>query len=346
LAAAFRRIPFNIKTLAELELPSVLNEFADLPKGLVLITGPTGSGKSTTLATMIDRIASTRPAHVLTVEDPIEFLFSDRLASISQREVGTDTLNFTDSLRSAMRQDPDILHTNSATQTIDRILDIFPINQQKQVRVQLAQVFKGIASMQLVNRADGTGRVAALEVMRATPQICNLIEKGETGQLLEEVESSVAFHRMQSMNQSLISLLVHGTITYEEAITNSWDPDDLSLKLRGMFPSIEEDGGEMAPTTSDFSQILELEQYRKLYEEQEEKTKISLGERDDRIAELEHELTANENRLEEIRGKLEENEGEADKIRTEYDRFKSESQAKIDKLSERVRELNRRLMNQ
>ena len=200
--------------------------------------------------------------------------------------------------------------------------------------------------MQLVSRADGTGRVAALEIMRATPQICSLIEKGETGQLLEEVEGSVAFHRMQSMNQSLISLLVHGTITYDEAISNSWDPDDLSLKLRGMFPNIEEDGGEMAPTTSDFSQILELEQYRMLYEEQEEKTKIALGERDERISELESDSEASQTRFEDAKAKLEENEGEIDKVQSEYDRFKSESLAKIDKLSERVRELNRRLMNQ
>src|SRR6476660_9645847 len=181
LAASFRRVPYVIKSVDSLDLPPVLLEFCTLPMGLVLITGPTGSGKSTTLAAMIQHITQTRPVHVITIEDPMEFLFTDDLAAISQREVGTDTISFSEALRNAMRQDPDViivgemratetvstvitaaetghlvfstLHTNSAPQTIDRILDTFPADQQGQVRTQLAQILKGVVSMKLVERA-------------------------------------------------------------------------------------------------------------------------------------------------------------------------------------------------
>ena len=372
LAAAFRRIPYEILGIEDLDLPTVLDELCDLPMGLILVTGPTGSGKSTTLAAMIKLITSLRPVHILSIEDPIEFLFSDDVASIAQREVGTDTVSFSEALRNAMRQDPDVimvgemrdsetiatvltaaetghlvfstLHTNSATQTVDRILDTFSGEQQKQVRVQLVQVLKGVISMQLLERQDGTGRVAALEIMRATPRICELIERGETGKLMEEVESSVSFFRMQSMNQSLLTLLVHGTISYAEAMRASSDPEDLSLQLRKMFPAIEERGGDMSPSTADFSQIMELHQYRKLYEEQEEKFKIRFSDKEEEVRRLDHTIADRDNQIQELRTQMEEMERQTDKLRNEYARLRKEAQEKIDKLSERIKELNNKIM--
>jgi twitching motility protein PilT len=372
LAAAFRRIPYEILGIEDLNLPPVLEELCDLPMGLVLVTGPTGSGKSTTLAAMIKLITSQRPVHILSIEDPIEFLFSDDVATIAQREVGTDTVSFSEALRNAMRQDPDVimvgemrdsetiatvltaaetghlvfstLHTNSATQTVDRILDTFSGEQQKQVRVQLVQVLKGVISMQLLEKQDATGRVAALEIMRATPRICELIDRGETGKLLEEVESSVSFFRMQSMNQSLLTLLVHGTISYSEAMRASPDPEDLSLKLRKMFPAIEERGGDMSPSTADFSQIMELQQYRKLYEEQEEKFKIRMKDKEEEVSRLDHTIADRDNQIQELRSQMDEMERQAEKLRNEYGRLRKEAQEKIDKLSERIKELNQKIM--
>ena len=372
VAAAFRLIPFNIKNLEELELPDVLLEFADLPMGLVLVTGPTGSGKSTTLAALIKHIAQRRQVHIITIEDPIEFLFSDGAASVSQREVGTDTTRFSEALRNAMRQDPDVimvgemrdpetvqtvitaaetghlvfstLHTNSATQTVDRILDTFPSNQQGQVRTQLAQVLKGVVSMKLLERGDGKGRVAALDIMRSSPKISKMIEKGETAELHEEVESSVGYYRMQSMNQSLLALLVHGTITYEHAMRESPDPEDLSLKLRKMFPNLESKGDEMSPSTADFSEIIELQQFKRLYEEQEEKQKLQLAERDDQLRHWQGEVAAREDRLRELDERMNEMRQEMERMRGDYKRLKDEAQQKIEKLMERIKELNQRLM--
>jgi twitching motility protein PilT len=310
--------------------------------------------------------------HVITIEDPMEFLFTDDMASISQREVGTDTGTFSEALRNAMRQDPDVimvgemrdpetvstvitaaetghlvfstLHTNSAAQTVDRILDTFPADQQSQVRVQLAQILKGVVSMKLVERADGQGRVAAMEIMRASPKINRMIEDGETSGMLEEVESSVGYYRMQSMNQSLLALLVHGTITYAEAMRQSSDPEDLSLKLRKMFPLIEEKGGELSPTTSDFSQIVELQQFKRLYEEQEEKIKLKLAEKDEQMAELQHALRQRDDQIEELKTRLQEFGTERERLRGDYARLRQEAQEKIDKLMERIKDLNQRLM--
>jgi twitching motility protein PilT len=373
LAAAFRLIPFNIKTLAELELPDVMLDFCELPMGLVLITGPTGSGKSTSLAAMIKHISQRRPCHIITIEDPIEFLFTDNAASVSQREVGTDTMRFTEALRNAMRQDPDVimvgemrdpetvatvitaaetghlvfstLHTNSATQTVDRILDTFPPSQQAQVRTQLAQILKGVVSMKLMEKADGSGRVAALEIMRSSPKISKMIEKGETADLLEEVESSVGYYRMQSLNQSLMALLVNGVITYETAARESPDPEDLSLKLRKMFPNLESKGdGTMSPSAADFSEITMLQQYRKLYEEQEEKQKMQLAERDERERYLQQEITMREDRLREMEERVRDLGAEQERMRGDYKRLKDEAQQKIEKLMERIKELNQRLM--
>ncbi len=372
LAAVFRRVPFEVQNFEELELPPVLEELAKLKVGLVLVTGPTGSGKSTTLAAMMKYVIKRRPFHVITIEDPIEFLFTDDVATVSQREIGNDAISFTDALRSAVRQDPDVimvgemrdpetvatvisaaetghlvfstLHTNSATQTVDRILDTFPGDQQRQVRTQLSQVLKAVISMKLVERQDGTGLVPALEILRLSPRISELIEKGDTDALLEEVESSVSYYRMQSMNQCLLALLVHGTISYEEAMHQSRDPEDLSLKLRKMFPSIEERGGDMSPTTSDFSQILELQQYRKLYEEQEEKQKLQLAEKDGSIGELEQTVSEREQQIHVAQAKIQELQEQQEKMRGEYNRLRTEAQEKIDKLAERIKELNQRLL--
>jgi len=236
------------------------------------------------------------------------------------------------------------LHTNSATQTIDRILDTFSGVHQKQVRMQLAQVLKGVVSMKLVDRSDGKGRIAALEVMRASPRVSQLIEKGETAELLEEVESSVSYYRMQSMNQSLLALLVHGTISYTEAMRQSSDPEDLSLKLRKMFPAIEESGGDMSPSTADFSEIHELQQYRKLYEEQESKSRIQLEEKEERIVSLETEVASHERETQQLEARLSETDAQMAKIRGEYTRLRTEAQGKIDKLGERIKELNQRLL--
>ncbi|HEX6198928.1 MAG TPA: PilT/PilU family type 4a pilus ATPase [Thermoanaerobaculia bacterium] len=373
IAASFRRIPFEIQSVEDLELPDNLLEFTKINQGLVLVTGPTGSGKSTTLAALIQHVSRTRPVHVITIEDPMEFLFTDDVASISQREVGTDTTDFTEALRNAVRQDPDVimvgemrdretistvitaaetghlvfstLHTNSATQTVDRILDTFPSDQQAQVRAQLGLVLKGVVSMQLVGRADG-GRVPALEIMRASPKIAKMIEAGQTAGLLEEVEGSVSYYRMQSMNQSLLALLVHGTITYQEAMTQSPDPEDLSLKLRKMFPKIEERGGDMSPATSDFSQILELQEFRRLYEEQEEKTQARLGQKEEEIAQLHQDLTARDAQIEELRDRLQEAAEERDRMKGDYARLRQEAQEKIDKLMERIKELNQRILGE
>ncbi len=372
IAACFRRIPFQIKGIDDLELPPVLLDFCELPMGLVLVTGPTGSGKSTTLAALIRYITMRRPVHVITIEDPMEFLFTDDVASISQREVGTDTGTFSEALRNAMRQDPDVimvgemrdpetvstvitaaetghlvfstLHTNSAPQTVDRILDTFPADQQTQVRAQLAQILKGVVSMKLVERADGQGRVAALEILRASPKINKMIEEGEISAIHEEMESSVGYYRMQSMNQSLLALLVHGTITYAEAMRQSSDPEDLSLKLRKMFPMIEERGGDLSPTTSDFSQITELQQFKRLYEEQEEKIKLRLAEKDEEIAGLHMAIRQRDEQMEEVRARIQEMAQEREKLRGDYARLRQEAQEKIDKLMERIKELNQRLM--
>ncbi len=369
LAACFRRIPFQIKEVDELNLPPVLLDFCKMPMGLVLITGPTGSGKSTTLAALIKYIAATRPVHVITIEDPMEFLFTDNMASISQRELGTDTTAFSEALRNAMRQDPDVimvgemrdpetigtvitaaetghlvfstLHTNTATQTIDRILDSFPVDQQGQVRAQLAQVLKAVVSMKLVPRRDGEGRVAALEIMRNSPKIAKLIENGQTSELHEELESSVGYYRMQSMNHSLLALLVHNEITYKEAMEQSPDPEDLSLKLRKMFPNLETQGDEMA--TSDFAEIQELQQFRKLYEEQELKNQERMAEKDEQGTLLQQTIDDRDQEIRELHARMEEMKQEVDRMKGEYGRLREEAQQKMDKLMDRIRELNQRL---
>ena len=373
IAAVFRRIPFEIKNYDDLLLPEVVATFAHYPAGLVLITGPTGSGKSTTLAAIIQDIARSRPSHVVTIEDPIEFLFNDHMATISQREVGTDTPAFKEALRNAMRQDPDVimvgemrdldtmstvitaaetghlvfstLHTNDASQTIDRIIDSFLPDQRDQIRSQLAQVLRAVCSMQLVTRADGQGLLPACEILVNSPKISKHIELGEIKDIHDEIEASVPYYRMQSMNQSLIALLANGTITYEVAREKSLDPEDLSLKLRKLFPQIEEAQREdkMGPSPADFASIVELMEIKRLYEEQEERWKQRVQEKDELIAQLEaqtanfrRELTEGSSTTTEMRNQLE-------SMRAEKDRVVQEANLRIEKLNERIRELNQQL---
>jgi twitching motility protein PilT len=375
IAAVFRRVPFEIQNIEELNLPDVIETFTDYPAGLVLVTGPTGSGKSTTLAALLRRISQTRACHVVTIEDPIEFLFTDDKATISQREVGTDTPTFKEALRNCVRQDPDVvmvgemrdletmstvmtaaetghlvfstLHTNSAPQTVDRIIDSFPSDQQEQVRGQLALVLRAIVSMQLVERKEGTSRLPACEIMVNSPKIQKHIELGEVKEVAEEMENSVSYYRMQTMNQSLIALLAHDVITYEQAVRASLDPDDLSLKLRKMFPRIEDRfrEGDMSPSPADFSQITELLETKKLYEEAEERHRLKLAEKDEQLRDLENEIAELRATLMESQESNEEWHQRLEAADAEAVRIREESQQKINLLNERIRELNQRLQD-
>ena len=374
MAGVFRRIPFEIKNVQDLNLPDVIETFTSYPGGLVLVTGPTGSGKSTTLAALIRKIATTRPCHIVTIEDPIEFLFTDDKATVSQREVGTDTPSFKEALRNTMRQDPDVimvgemrdletiatvitaaetghlvfstLHTNSAAQTIDRIIDSFPADQQDQIRSQLALVLRAVVSMTLVERQDKQGLIPAVEVLINSPKIAKHIEHGEIKEIHEEMEKSVAYFKMQSMNQSLIALLANGVISYDTAIETSLHPEDLSLKLRKMFPSIEERfrEGAMAPSPADFSEITELIEIKRLYEEMEERHQAKIAEKDDIIAQLQADVAELRHKVEETASADQALREETERLRAENKRLRDESSQKISQLNERIRELNQRLM--
>ncbi len=374
MAGVFRRIPFEIQNVQQLNLPDVIETFTDYPGGLVLVTGPTGTGKSTTLAALIRKISTTRPCHIVTIEDPIEFLFTDDKATVSQREVGTDTPSFREALRNTMRQDPDVimvgemrdletiatvitaaetghlvfstLHTNSAAQTIDRIIDSFPSDQQDQIRSQLALVLRAVVSMTLVQRQDKQGLIPAVEVLINSPKIAKHIEHGEIKEIHEEMEKSVAYFKMQSMNQSLVALLANGVIAYDVALEASLHPEDLSLKLRKLFPSIEDRfrEGAMAPSPADFSEITELIEIKKLYEELEERHRAKLQEKDEQIAQLETELAELRNMVQETTSATQELRDESERLRAENQRLRDESSQKINQLNERIRELNQRLM--
>ena len=248
LGAAFRMIPTRIKTLEELSLPERLYEFGDKPRGLVLVTGPTGSGKSTTLAALIDRINRTRAEHILTIEDPIEFLHQHRRCIVNQREIGEDATTFAEGLRAALRQDPDVilvgemrdletiataltaaetghlvfatLHTQSAPQTIDRIIDAFPAGQQQQVRVQLAATLQGVVTQNLVPTADRRGRAAALEILMPDDAVRNLIRQAKIEQIYSVMQTSSG-RGMQTMEQSLADLTMRRVITPEVALSRT-----------------------------------------------------------------------------------------------------------------------------
>jgi twitching motility protein PilT len=374
VGAVFRRIPINVLTIEALELPDAVRDLTQIPDGLVLVTGPTGSGKSTTLAAMISHITDTEPLHIVTIEDPIEFLFVDKIAAISQREVGSDTPNFKEALRNAMRQDPDVimvgemrdtetvetvltaaetghlvfstLHTNNAAQTIDRIIDTFPADQHKQVRSQLALVLRGIISLKLIKTTTGA-LTAAVEILKNSPRIARLIEDGHTKDILEEMESSVGLYKMQSMNQSLIALLVHQKISYQDAMALSSDPDDLSLKVRKLFPQIEErvrQGGEMAPSDSDYSQITELMDIKRLYEEQEVHWRHRVSVKEEEIANLHHDTELLRQQMQQTSAARSQHDEEVVRLRGENERLRADAQAKINQLQERIKELNQKLM--
>ncbi len=245
IGAVLRVIPFDIRPLEDLGIPSQVSNFAYLPRGFVLVTGPTGSGKSTTLASIIDLINTNRPVHIMTIEDPIEFLHKHKRAVINQREIGSDTLSFAAALKHVLRQDPDVilvgemrdletiqialtaaetghlvfgtLHTQDAPQTIDRVIDVFPPHQQEQIRVQLAGAIQGVVCQTLLKRADGKGRTVCCEVMTATSGVKNLIREGKTHQIYSSIQAG-AQHGMVAMDQNLATLVKQGTVTYDEAL--------------------------------------------------------------------------------------------------------------------------------
>ena len=258
--AVLRLIPARIPTLEELGLPEVLKELALKKQGLFLVTGPTGSGKTTTLAAIIDHINSHVPAHIITLEDPVEFVYQDKMAVINQREVGSDTRDFAQGLRRALRQDPNVilvgemrdaetittalsaaetghlvfgtLHTNDAKQSVDRILDTYPPAAQTQIRMQLAKCLVAVMSQRLLKRADGQGRLAVHEIMINTPTVQKLIEDDKIGALGKAIEDSSSFYRMQSLNQALLRQVKAKTITAEEALAASRNPNDLKIQLQ------------------------------------------------------------------------------------------------------------------
>lgn len=259
VAAAFRVVPTVIKSLEELRLPDSIRDWTTKPRGLVLVTGPTGSGKSTTLAALIDEINSTRSCHIVTIEDPIEFLHRHKRSLINQRELGGDTLSFGNALRSALRQDPDVilvgemrdletiqialtaaetghlvfgtLHTSDAPQTVDRVIDVFPPHQQEQVRIMLANALQGVICQQLLPTVSG-GRVAATEVLMATPAVRNLIREGKTHQIYSMLQTG-SQHGMQSMDACLAHLVRQGLITKHLAMERAGSPPELRRLLEG-----------------------------------------------------------------------------------------------------------------
>lgn len=259
MAAAMRLIPNDILTIEQLGLPGIVNKFADFPRGLVLVTGPTGSGKSTTLAAMIHKINAERASHIITIEDPIEYTHRSQKSVIAQREVHYDTYSFSAALRSALREDPDVvligemrdletiasaitiaetghlvfatLHTNSASQSIDRMIDVFPPHQQPQIRAQLSNILMAIVSQRLVP-AIGGGRIAAAEILVATPAVRNIIREGKAHQLEAVIQTGAEFG-MQSMDKTLVGLIHEGTITYDEARNFAVDLDELDRLMRG-----------------------------------------------------------------------------------------------------------------
>lgn len=263
IGLVFRVIPMRIPTIEELLLPDILKKLAMEPRGLILVTGTTGSGKSTTLAAMIDQINNNKTDHIMTIEDPIEYLHRDKRSIVNQREIGSDTESFSKALRAALRQDPDVilvgemrdfetiqtaltaaetghlvlstLHTSDATETVNRVISVFPPYQHKQIRIQLSSVLRGIISMRLVPRADGKGRVPAVEVLVATATIKDCILDPDKTKIIPDMIAQGAIHYgMQTFDQSLFHLFKSGLISYEEALKRATNPDDFALKVKGI----------------------------------------------------------------------------------------------------------------
>ena len=268
IAMVLRPIPFKIGSLRELNLPPVVEKLATEARGMILVTGTTGSGKSTTLASMVDFINQTRNAHIVTIEDPIEFMHRDKRSVINQREVGQDTESFATALRSALRQNPDVillgemrdfetisialqaaetghlvlstLHTLDAVETINRIIAVFPPYQSKAVRLQMASVIRGIVSMRLVSTADGKDRVPAAEILVATQTVREaIIDPDKTRRIHEIIAAGTSQYGMQSFDQALHALYKKRTITYEEALQHSTNPQDFALRVQGIQANLE-----------------------------------------------------------------------------------------------------------
>lgn len=260
VAGAFRSVPFQVRSFTDLGLPDILNDISKKPRGLILVTGPTGCGKSTTLASIIDKVNSERQDHIITVEDPIEYLHSHKKSLINQREVNADTRSFKDALKYVLRQDPDVvligemrdletieaaltvsetghltlatLHTNSAVQTINRIIDVFPPHQQEQVRVQLSFVLEAVVSQQLIARKTGHGRVLGVEILIPNVAIRNLIREDKIHQIYSMMQTGQSKFGMQTMNQSLMDLYQRGLISYEDALGRSPVSEEMVAMLQ------------------------------------------------------------------------------------------------------------------
>ena len=275
IGMTFRVIPMEVAKIDELSLPGVLKRLAEEPRGLILVTGTTGSGKSTTLASMIDEINSTRTAHIITLEDPIEYLHPDNLSIVSQREIGADTPSFAQALRSAMRQDPDVilvgemrdfetidtalvaaetghlvfssLHTLDATETINRIISVFPPHQHKQVRIQLASVLRAVVSQRLLPKTDGKGRAPAVEVLIATPFIRDCIaDETKTHLIPNAIAQGTSQYGMQTFDQSIFSLYERGLVSHHEALRWVSNVDEFRLKVQGISTTAELARDQMA----------------------------------------------------------------------------------------------------
>jgi twitching motility protein PilT len=274
IGLVLRVIPFGILNIEQLNLPAILKTVALEERGLVLVTGTTGSGKSTTLAALVDHINHTRAAHVITIEDPIEFLHRDEKSIINQREVAVDTVSFAQALRSALRQDPDVilvgemrdfetietaliaaetghlvfstLHTTDATETVNRIISVFPPHQQKQVRLRLASVLRAVISQRLLPRADSNSRAPAIEVMISTPYIRDCIADQDKTQLIKgAIAAGTSQYRMQSFDQSIFSLCERGLVSYDEALRWASNVDEFVLRMQGISTSADINHNQM-----------------------------------------------------------------------------------------------------
>ena len=280
----FRVIPMRIPTPEELLLPDIIKKIAMESRGLILVTGTTGSGKSTTLAAMIDHINTNKTDHIMTIEDPIEYLHRDKRSIVNQREIGSDTESFSKAMRAAMRQDPDVilvgemrdfetiqtaltaaetghlvlstLHTSDAAETVNRIISVFPPYQHKQVRIQLSSVLKGIISMRLVPKADGKGRVPAVEVLIATATIKDcILDADKTKSINDVIAQGTIHYGMQTFDQSLFNLFKSGLISYEEALRRATNPDDFALKVKGIQSTSDASLEDQQQTSKDEMKI-------------------------------------------------------------------------------------------